>query len=231
MYQPTVHVHTELDGRGHAVTTVIGEVDAATAPQVAAHLARQPLRPDTVDCRFVSFMGAAGLELLRERASVQPFVTVASSAVQRIVDVCGVSGQLRLQYPSGPPALHHSTLAVSQHDEELRYVYVNDALATLNGLPAQAHHGRRAEDLFDVTEDELTPLLAAVARTRTPRSVVVEGGTAVLQSTWSCTYHPVRYPTADGVVNGVIGTVGPVQRRTRHRHPVARLDFDIRATA
>lgn len=231
MYQPTVHVHTELDERGRAVTTIIGEVDAATSVQVGEHLARQTLRPDVVDCRFVSFMGAAGLEMLREARSVHPFATATSSAVLRVAELCGLTGQLQLESPSGPPVLHRSTLAVSQHDNALRYVYVNDALATINGLPAQAHYGRRPDELFDVTEDELAPLLTAVAHTRMPRRIFVEGGTAAMRSTWLCTYHPVRYPTATGVMDGVVGTVAAVQQQIRRREPVARLDFDLRATA
>lgn len=228
MYQPTVHLHHELDERARAVTTLIGEVDAATAPEVSRYLDRLALRPDVVDCRFVTFMGAAGLDALVAASRVQPFVTVASAAVERVARLCGLEDVLRLRSASGPPVLHHSRLAVAQHDEQLRYMYVNDALAGLDGLPAQAHYGRRAEQLFDVAHDELTPVLQEVAATRTSRRILVEGDTPAGRATWLCAYHPVRYRSDSGMVSGVVAAVAEERADSRRRDPVARLDFGLR---
>ena len=38
-------------------------------------------------------------------------------------------------------------------DEDLRYVLVNDALAAINGIPAQAHIGRRVQDIIASEDD------------------------------------------------------------------------------
>lgn len=227
MYQPTVHVHHELDPQARAVTTLIGEIDAATACEVTRWLDGLTVRPDVVDCRFVSFMGAAGLDALVAARRVQPFVTVASAAVERVARVCGLVDTLELQSPTGPPALHRSRLAIAQHDDQLRYAYVNDALARINGLPAQAHYGRSAKDLFAVEQDELTPVLQEVASTRTSRRVLVEGGTPTGRSTWLCAYHPVRYRSGNGTVTGVVAVVSSAAVDDGRRSPV-RLDFGLR---
>lgn len=230
MHRATIHVHHELDQRARAVTTVIGELDAATAPELAAHLDQLPVQPDIVDCRFVSLIGSAGLEVLLHARRTAPFVVVASWAVERVASVCGLEGELSLVAAAGPPVLHRSRSGVAVHDAGLRYVYVNDALAAINGLPAQAHYGRTARELFDVTEDELTVVLTAVTRTRSPQRLVVKGDVpSVTGSSWHCTYHPVRYRTDDGMVDGVVATVSPWTATSPGGDvPVARLEFGLR---
>ncbi len=48
--------------------------------------------------------------------------------------------------------MQKSPIGLVMVDENLRYVLVNDALAAINGIPAQAHIGRRVGDIV-VTED------------------------------------------------------------------------------
>ncbi|HXZ40434.1 MAG TPA: sigma 54-interacting transcriptional regulator [Terriglobales bacterium] len=47
-------------------------------------------------------------------------------------------------------------------DEELRYVFINDTLAKMNGLPAEAHLGRTVHDILGEAAENLVPMLQHV---------------------------------------------------------------------
>jgi PAS domain S-box-containing protein len=96
-------------------------------------------------------------------------------------------------------------------DTNFRYVRVNDALATINGLPAEEHFGR---SLRDVLGDELAgtiePYHRHVLETGEPiLDLAVEGRTAAAPDdtrNWLVSYYPVRDAT-DGVIGvGVVIT-------------------------
>ncbi|MCL8011461.1 SpoIIE family protein phosphatase [Streptomyces sp. AS02] len=50
--------------------------------------------------------------------------------------------------------LHSSPIGLAVLDNDLRYRFVNDALARLNGLPATAHLGRRILDVVDLPDPQ-----------------------------------------------------------------------------
>src|SRR5688500_3620751 len=53
-------------------------------------------------------------------------------------------------------------------DTDLRYVRVNDQLASINGLPADDHIGRKVIDVIPTLADLAEPLLRRVIETKTP---------------------------------------------------------------
>jgi PAS domain S-box-containing protein len=110
-------------------------------------------------------------------------------------------------------------------DTKLRYTYVNEALAQLNGLPAEAHLGRSIGEVvpgIDVAaaEEELRAVLADGK----PRHHTVEGTTAADESGetrwWHNAYSRLEGP--DGEVLGLIGMVLEITEDRRIRQALDR---------
>ncbi len=81
---------------------VRGEIDAHTAPTLAAAMTELPTGVVTVDVAGVSFMDSSGLRVLIEAASRAregsgDLVIVHSTpGIARLVEISGLGGQLRL---------------------------------------------------------------------------------------------------------------------------------------
>ena len=88
-------------------------------------------------------------------------------------------------------------------DRELRYVRVNDTLARINGVPAEAHAGRTLHEIVpDIPDAGHAEPLRQVLETGEPLvDIEVTGRTAAdpeRLSTWLVSYYPVR--AADGEI-------------------------------
>jgi anti-sigma B factor antagonist len=81
---------------------VSGEIDAHTAPALAAAMAELPSGVVTVDMADVSFMDSSGLRVLIEAAARARdgggdlIITNPTSGITRLVEISGLGGQLRL---------------------------------------------------------------------------------------------------------------------------------------
>jgi PAS domain S-box-containing protein len=83
------------------------------------------------------------------------------------------------------------------HDAGLRYVRINDALATINGLPPEEHIGRTLSEVLPATlYQEIAPFYDRVLKTGKPvLDVEVSGETGALPGVkcdWLTSYYPVR---------------------------------------
>lgn len=82
--------------------TLSGEVDAHTAPTLATAMAQLPAGVVMVDMSGVSFMDSSGLRVLMDATSRARdgggdlVVARPSAAVARLVEISGLSEQLRL---------------------------------------------------------------------------------------------------------------------------------------
>jgi anti-sigma B factor antagonist len=82
--------------------TLSGEVDAHTAPLLATAMAGLPASVVTVDMSGVSFMDSSGLRVLMDATTRARegggdlIVARPSAAVARLVEISGLSEQLRL---------------------------------------------------------------------------------------------------------------------------------------
>jgi PAS domain S-box-containing protein len=107
-------------------------------------------------------------------------------------------------------------LGLCQLDRELRYVRVNDALAANNGLPPEAHIGRRCVDVVTRMSTEIGPLLRHVLETgETVRDLEVSGETPLapgIRRDWIEQLYPVRDPET-GAITGVGAVVEEVTER------------------
>lgn len=90
-------------------------------------------------------------------------------------------------------------------DTELRYVRVNDALATINGLPAEEHVGRTSRELFPDLPATVQDHCRTVLETGVPMlNVEVSGRTREATPGprfWLANYYPIR--RHDGTILGI----------------------------
>lgn len=81
---------------------VCGEIDAHTAPTLAAAMAELPTGVATVDMAGVSFMDSSGLRVLIEAATRARdgggdlVIAHPTPGITRLVEISGLAGQLRL---------------------------------------------------------------------------------------------------------------------------------------
>ena len=81
---------------------VSGEIDAHTAPTLAAAMAELPTGVATVDMAGVSFMDSSGLRVLIEAAARARdgggdlVIANPTPGIIRLVEISGLGGQLRL---------------------------------------------------------------------------------------------------------------------------------------
>jgi anti-anti-sigma factor len=203
-----LHLHTEIRD-AHVTVTLIGELDAQTAPTFATFVETVPVRPDVIDARYVTFIDAAGLRTLLTKRAQSGCRIVASVVVARLITIVGTDVPL-IDEPFGPPRLDSAQFAVAVHDTDLRYDYVNRRLATINGLPVARHIGKRPQDLFDIERDDITGVLHGVLHGHAPVEVTIAGATAAGSTDcWTCNYHPVRWMLGDDVIRQIVAVVEP----------------------
>ena len=81
---------------------VSGEIDAHTAPTLAAAMAKLPTGVATIDMAGVSFMDSSGLRVLIEAATRARdgggdlVIANPTPGIIRLVEISGLGGQLRL---------------------------------------------------------------------------------------------------------------------------------------
>lgn len=102
-------------------------------------------------------------------------------------------------------------------DRTLRYRYVNQALAALNGVPADEHIGRTVgEVLPDINVESAEHALTAVLKDGVPRSITVRGTTMSTHPAgprwWHNSYHRL-----DGPARGPLGVAAMVLEITSDR--------------
>jgi PAS domain S-box-containing protein len=106
--------------------------------------------------------------------------------------------------------LDGSAAGIALLDRNLRYLYVNESLAKMNGVPSAEHFGRRARDVVpDLVWGPIETMLHQVLRDGRPQFVTVTGRTpaddSAEQRWWINAYHRVADDT--GHVLGVAAEV------------------------
>ena len=102
-------------------------------------------------------------------------------------------------------------------DRELRYLRINDALAAINGIPAEAHLGRTIREVLPELAPSLEPIFRRALETGEPIvDLEVSGETPAGHGQlrhWLTSYYPVRGP--DGRTLGVGAVVMDITERKR----------------
>ncbi|MEW2574313.1 SpoIIE family protein phosphatase [Streptomyces sp. NPDC047070] len=153
----------------------------------------------------------------------QTELAALADAVRRSENVGESAERLLDELTLARGLLDHCPAGIAVLDGELRYLYLNDALARLNGVPAAEHLGRRLRDVLpDLEASE--QLLAKVLRTGVPQVITV-GGQTPADTTgdnrwWLGAYHRLSGPS--GEVLGVAGVVMEVTDALRGREDLVR---------
>ena len=174
-------------GRDHDVARLTVPVLVFTRPAAAITLVRAGRAFDAEECAAVRRMaGRAGLMLENEQLEDE---------LER------AAAQLDTFFQSAPVGLAY-------FDRDLRFVRVNEQLATFNGLARDSHLGRVLTDVLPNFDPKLADLLRrAVTEGTVTTNVEVLGESAAqddAEIAFSVSYYPVRGPT--GAILGA-GTI------------------------
>jgi signal transduction histidine kinase/ActR/RegA family two-component response regulator len=97
-------------------------------------------------------------------------------------------------------ALESAPFGIAFYDRGLRFQRINAALARINGAPADAHLGRRIEEMIPAIAPQIRPILEQVLSTGEASTDVIIEGTTPADPTrprrWLVTYYPIRQPGA-----------------------------------
>jgi PAS domain S-box-containing protein len=120
--------------------------------------------------------------------------------------------------------LHSAPLGIGLWDSELRFVFVNDALAEMNGLPAADHIGRTVSEVVPgVAEDGLTALRHVLETGEPLLDLEIVGETPAqpgVERSWSESLYRVQLDDERvGVAAIVLETTD--QRRSEHQRRLA----------
>ncbi len=105
--------------------------------------------------------------------------------------------------------LRTAPVGVAMLDDQFRYQYINDRLAEINGISADAHIGRTVKEVVPLVVDDISSVLDSVLRLGAPaENVLVSGQTAKLPGVdrvWNTSWFPVQAgPTSPRGVGVVV---------------------------
>lgn len=113
-------------------------------------------------------------------------------------------------------------------DLDLRYVRVNDALASMNGVPAAAHEGRTIREVIPGLADLAETLLRNVIDTKTPATDLELSGPTPADPTADRHFLVSYYPVLDGdAVIGIGAVVIEVTERVQAQRELTAQAHDI----
>jgi two-component system CheB/CheR fusion protein len=91
--------------------------------------------------------------------------------------------------------LGSSTVGIAICDRQLRFQVVNEALASMNGMPAQAHIGKKLHQILGNVAERVAPAFEHVYETRQPLSnfqLAAQLPTRTEMGHWVEDYYPIK---------------------------------------
>ncbi len=189
--RPPLLLHAEATDDRTQTITLIGELDSHAVPMLRAAAEQSGRDQLVVDARHASFVDAAAVDALLALNTDRPLRIALSAPLRDVLAVTGADRSLDCYIDAAPPRLDGAPFGVGVHDQHLRYLYVNPALASINGLTASEHIGQTPIDLFDSGVDEVTPVMREVIVSGCASSLGVIGSTpAKVDSAWAVSFYP-----------------------------------------
>ena len=119
----------------------------------------------------------------------------------------------------------HAPIGLAFWDGDLHYRRINEALASINGVPPDAHLGRTPQEILGAVGDQVAELLEQVLRSGEPVVDVELTGelpTAPgVQRTWLAHYYPVSLSPDDVAGVGAVVLEVTLERRATERARLA----------
>jgi PAS domain S-box-containing protein len=147
-----------------------------------------------------------------------PSMFLAAAMAERrraFAALCESEQAVRQQYAELATIYHAAPVGLAFVDTQLRYVGVNDCLAEINGVPAEAHLGRTIREVLPHLADAIEPIYRRVLATGEPViDLEVHGMTASrpgTERTWLVSRYPVK--DAQGALLGVSTVVQETTER------------------
>jgi PAS domain S-box-containing protein len=146
----------------------------------------------------------------------------ASNAAYRLSE--RQQGELEQIYSTAP-------IGLAFLDENLRYLRVNQALATFDGVPAEAHLGRHISEILSPTATvRLVPLLRQVLATREPLTDIELQGPNAAYSQETRYVRVSFYPVEVGELKGIHGVVEDVTAEKKVQNELKAIEEQLRHT-
>jgi PAS domain S-box-containing protein len=206
------------EGRIYRVGGLIADITERRAVEAALTGARDELEQRIAErTAELSQSNERLLEEVAERRRVQLALADSEKRLREQVT------ELELLYQNAP-------IGLCFHDNELRYVRINERLAAINGQPVAAHLGRTMWETIPDIAHRVAPIMQRVLDTDAPAlDIEVVGSTPAEPETercWLTSYYPVR--STDGTVLGVSAVVQDIselrwaeERARRHLEMLA----------
>lgn len=144
-----------------------------------------------------------------------------------------LTDMMRLGSAASTPLIETAPVGLGVLDCDLRYLYLNPALAAINGLPALSSLGQRIDRLMPAFANEPQAALARVLQTGVAaRDIEATGGPRDEDGsgTWLLSGEPIR--DAEGVVIGLtISVVDITERKLREEDIAAVAELQRQAQA
>jgi PAS domain S-box-containing protein len=136
----------------------------------------------------------------------------------------------RFEAAVSSPLVEAAPVGLAALDRDLCFLYVNQALAAMDGLPASAHLGQRLDRLVPEVGSETMALLERVVASGEPiREAEIQGHAAALETgTWLLNAEAMR--DASGETVGLIASVVEITER-KHREEALAALADVRRQA
>ncbi len=101
-------------------------------------------------------------------------------------------------------------------DSSLRYVYVNEALARMEGVPLHDHHGRSVRDIVPDRNDDAARWFAAVLADQSPAPPEYSAERAAMPNRSPAAVFPVAGPLGEGYVGVIVGGTADAELAERN---------------
>ncbi len=114
-------------------------------------------------------------------------------------------------------------------DRDLRFVRINNVLATINGRPASEHYGRTTAEIIPDLADQVVPVYERVLETGQPElDVEVHGTTSAepgVEKDWLVSYYPIKPDR--GKIVGVGSVVQDITDRKKAEAQLRQRDAEL----